>query len=148
MFKHILLPTDGSSVSMKAVKRGIDFAKSIDARVTALFVTLPYRQVMAEGYILPGSKLLEKRYTEEVTQQARKVLGAVEALAKRAGVPCKTVHVGAYAPYEAIVSGARRAKCDLIMMGSHGRGGLQTLLLGSETNKVLSHSRIPVLVYR
>ena len=148
MFKHVLLPTDGSRLSLKAVKRGLEFAKSSGAKVTALFVSMPYRIAMGEGYIMPAQRTLATRYAQEVERHARAVLGVVERLAERSRVSCKTVHASAYAPYEAIIDNARRGKCDLILMGSHGRGGLRALLLGSETTKVLSHSRIPVLVLR
>jgi nucleotide-binding universal stress UspA family protein len=149
MFKHILLPIDGSALANKALRKGVDLAKSINAKVTCVFVALPYRLVFYEGYqIAQAQKLMQARYEKEVRQYARELLGKAEHMAAQAGVSCNSVHASALAPYRGIIRTARRGGCDLIVMASHGHGGVAALLLGSVTNKVLTHSRIPVLVYR
>ncbi|HYJ20286.1 MAG TPA: universal stress protein [Burkholderiales bacterium] len=147
MFKHILLPTDGSSVSDKAVKRGIEFAKKIKARVTALHV-VPAFKFMADEGITPLSPALKKRFQDEGMARAKAMLDAVAKQARTRGVRCATLCVSSDLPYEEIVATARRKKCDLIMMASHGRRGLSSILLGSETAKVLTHSKVPVLIVR
>lgn len=147
MFKHILLPTDGSPVSDKAVKRGIEFAKKIKARVTALHV-VPEFKFMADEGITPLSPALKKRFQDEGMARAKAMLEAVAKQARARGVRCTTLCVSSDQPHQEIVATARRKKCDLVMMASHGRRGLSSLLLGSETAKVLTHSKVPVLVVR
>ena len=148
MFKHILLPTDGSKLSDRAVQRGMQFAKEINARVTALHVVPEFRMVVEEGFVSPMSAELKKRFENESQQHARKMLAKVEKTADEAGVKCESVSVVSDYPYQQIIEIAKKKKCDLIMMASHGRRGLSSLLLGSETAKVLTHSKIPVLVVR
>lgn len=148
MFKHLLLPTDGSKLSDRAVQRGIEFAKEIDARVTAIHVVPEFRMVVEEGFVSPMSAELKKRFERESQEHAKKMLAKVEKLADQAGVKCESVSVVSDFPYQQIIETAKRKKCDLIMMASHGRRGLSSLLLGSETAKVLTHSKIPVLVVR
>lgn len=147
MFKHILLPTDGSPFSNKAVKRGIEFAKQIRARVTAIHVVPEFRVIPDESFA-PMSPALKKRFEDESRARAQKMLDAVARQAKAHGVRCATVSVASDLPYQQIIATARNKKCDLIMMASHGRRGLSSLLLGSETAKVLTHSKVPVLVVR
>ena len=147
MFKHILLPTDGSPVSDKAVRRGIEFAKKIRARVTALHV-VPEFKFMADEGITPLSPALKKRFQDEGMARAKAMLEAVAKQARLRGVRCATLCVSSDQPHQEIVATARRKKCDLVMMASHGRRGLSSLLLGSETAKVLTHSKVPVLVVR
>lgn len=148
MYKHILLPTDGSPLSEKAVKQCIKLAKSIGAKVTAINVTPEYQMIMNEGFVMPNTAQIKKRFEEEIGQRSKKLLAAVKASAGAAGVDCDSVSVASGVPYEAIIKQAKKAKCDLIMMASHGRKGLSSILLGSETAKVLTHSTIPVLVVR
>lgn len=148
MFQHILLPTDGSKLSDRAVKRGIEFAKSANASVTAVHVVPEFRMVVEEGFVSPMSAELKKRFENESQQHARKMLDKVEAAARGAGVQCDSVAVVSDYPYQQIIETARKKKCDLIIMASHGRRGLSSLLLGSETAKVLTHSKVPVLVMR
>ena len=148
MFKHILLPTDGSKLSERAVQRGIQFAKEMNARVTALHAVPEFRMVVEEGFVSPMSAELKKRFENESQQHARKMLAKVEKTAREAGVKCESVAVVSDYPYQQIIEIAKKQKCDLIMMASHGRRGLSSLLLGSETAKVLTHSKIPVLVVR
>jgi nucleotide-binding universal stress UspA family protein len=148
MYKHILLPTDGSKLADKAVKQGIALAKSLGARVTVVNVTPEFRMVMDEGFVLPNSALLKKRFDDETSRRSKAVLEAHKATAVSSTVACETVMVTSGRPYDAIIKQAKKGKCDLIMMASHGRSGLSSILLGSETAKVLTHSTIPVLVVR
>ena len=147
MFKHILLPHDGSALSGKAVKRGIDFAGKINARVTAIHV-VPQFMVAADVSLVPLSPALRKRLEEQAHLRAQKMLGTIARQAKTRGLRCATMSVASDFPYQQIITAARKKKCDLIMMASHGRRGLSSLLLGSETAKVLMHSKVPVLVVR
>ena len=149
MFKHILLPTDGSMLANKAVRQGIELAKSMNAKVTCVFVALPYQLTAYRGYkMAPAQKLMQARYEKEIRRYADKVLAEAESTAAHAGVACSSVHVSSLAPHDGIIKTAHRRKCDLVAMASHGRGGVGALLLGSVTSKVLAHSKIPVLVYR
>lgn len=148
MFKHILLPTDGSKLSDKAVKSGIEFAKSIKARVTSIHVVPEFGMVMDEGFVAPMSAELKQRYEKESKAHAQKMLDKVGKLASAAGVAHDAVVVNSDVPYQQIIETAKKRKCDLILMASHGRRGLSSLLLGSETAKVLTHSKVPVLVVR
>ena len=148
MFKHILLPTDGSPLSEKGVKRGIAFAKGIKARVTTMHV-VPQFRLLADADPLPSAVALRQRLVAEAQDRAKRIVDRPAKWAKAAGVRCKSVIVppGGLI-YEKIIATARREKCDLIFMSSHGRRGLSSVLLGSETSKVLTHSKIPVLVVR
>ena len=148
MYKHILLPTDGSKLADKAVKQGVALAKSIGAKVTVINVTPEYQMAMDEGFVLPNSNMLRKRFDDEMAARSKGVLAAAQSKAQAAGVSSNGVVASSGRPYEAIIRHARKARCDLIMMASHGRKGLSSILLGSETAKVLTHSTIPVLVVR
>ncbi|HEV7390488.1 MAG TPA: universal stress protein [Burkholderiales bacterium] len=148
MFKHILLPTDGSKLSDRAVQRGIELAEAVDARVTAVHVVPEFRMMADESFVLPTSVDLKSRYEKEAKARALKMLDKIAARAQAAGVAYEGVVVVGETPYEHIIETARKRKCDLIMMASHGRRGLSALLLGSETSKVLTHSKVPVLVVR
>ena len=147
MFKHILLPTDGSPVSSKAVKSGIEFAKKIRARVTALHVVSSFRFMADEG-AMELNPALRKRFEDEGKARGKEILDAIAKQARAKGVRCATVCVSGDQSFHEIVAAARRSKCDLIMMASHGRRGISSLLLGSVTSKVLLHSKVPVLVVR
>ena len=149
MFRNILIPTDGSKLSLRGVNAGIRLAKSLGAKVSSLYVLFPYVPPgygRASVYRLPGMTLKESKKACE--RQAEKALERVRAEAKRAGVECTTRYVTLGQPWQAILHAARAGKCDAIAMASHGRGGLAGLILGSETNRVLAHSKIPVLVVR
>jgi len=147
MFKHILIPTDGSPVATKAVKAGIALAAEIGARITAYYgldpMPAPY---YGDGYTI------DARVIEDIERSARafaeKSLGKIAQAAKAAGVSCTAVINKPVTPYDGIIAVAKKNKCDAIFMASHGRRGIAGLVLGSVTNKVLSHSKIPVLVYR
>lgn len=148
MFKHILLPTDGSKLSGRAVKHGIQFARSIKAKLTTIHAVPEFRMIVEEGFVSPMTAELKKRFENESQQHAKKMLAKVEKEAKAAGVKCETVVVVSDFPYQQIIEIAKKKKCDLVVMASHGRKGLSSLLLGSETAKVLTHSKLPVLVVR
>ena len=148
MFKHILLPTDGSKLSDRAIKRGVEFASSIHAKITVIHVVPEFKMVVEEGFVSPMTAELKGRYEKESRLHAEKMLAKVEELAAAADVKCESVAVTSDFPYQQIIEIARKRKCDLIMMASHGRRGLSSLLLGSETAKVLTHSKVPVLVVR
>lgn len=145
MFKHILLPTDGSDLSERAVLAGISFAKEIGAQVTGLTVLPEFHTFTYKTEMLEDTR---EEFTAATEQQAAKHLAFISDAARSAGVSCATVHVVADDPYDAILQAARERSCDLIIMASHGRRGVKGVLLGSETQKVLVHSDIPVLVYR
>jgi len=145
MFRHILLPTDGSPLSEAAVEKGIDFAKSINARVTGLCVVPKQYPSYYDAEIL-GS--FQEEAEAECKESAKIQLTALKRTAQGAEVACDIVMETSDQPYEAIVNVAEQKGCDLIMMASHGRRGIGALLIGSETQKVLTHSKIPVLVYR
>lgn len=149
MFTHILLPTDGSELSNEAVIQAIHTAKALGAKITAVNVVREYHPVFSgEGFMLPDLNVLKERFEEQQAENADKILDGVKKAAAECGVPCFSVVVSSDRPYEAIIRQAEKSKCDLIVMASHGRKGLEGLLLGSETHKVLVHSKIPVLVCR
>ena len=145
MFKHVLLPTDGSELSEAAIKEGVQFAKGVNAKVTGFSVMPEFHVVTYKTEMLEDTKGEFARNSKADTDQ---FLAVVEKTAKAAGVACDVDVATSDNPYEAIIKAAKDKGCDLIMMASHGRKGMQGLLLGSETNKVLTHSKIPVLVYR
>lgn len=149
MFKTILLPTDGSPLSAKAVDAAIRLARLAGARIVAFHVVEPYP--LQGAYAAEGSgiaALQPENFAERGREYAKCVLDGVAAAAAAAKVPCSTSYAISHSAAEAIVAQARQEGCDLIVMASHGRRGLKGLLLGSETQKVLTHSAIPVLVYR
>lgn len=145
MFKHILLPTDGSELSEAAVRNGIDFAKRLQAKVTGLCVVpKDYSSYYDAEY--PGG--VKERAEAQRKEKAKSYLSVITNAAQNEGVACEVVMKMSDQPYEAIVEMAEQKGCDLIMMASHGRRGVGALLIGSETQKVLTHSKIPVLVVR
>jgi nucleotide-binding universal stress UspA family protein len=149
MYKHILVPTDGSALSLKAAKAAVDLAKVHKAKVTALHVMAPYVPPTAgDGIMYYPETFSPEQYKKAVEKEAQKALRKVQAAAAAKKVACDTVAVTHDQPWETIIATAKKRKCDLIVMASHGRRGIAGLLLGSETTKVLTHSRIPVLVCR
>lgn len=148
MYKRIFLPTDGSKLSTKAIKAGIALARSLNASVTIFHAYPAFRQVMDEGYLFPATDEIRLRYEEQARAHTEKILAAAAKLAEKAGVRCSSVAVCGDRVYEEIIAASKKKRCDLIVMASHGRKGLSSLLLGSETAKVLTHSTIPVLVVR
>jgi nucleotide-binding universal stress UspA family protein len=148
-YKHIMLPVDGSDPSRKAEKECIAFAKSTGAKVTAIHVVYHFH-LHFQPWATPKSvhRKIEKEHEEEATAIAQKMISALTKRAKAEGVDCVGLVVVGDSPYEEIIKSAEERKCDLIMMASHGRKGLDAVLLGSETVKVLTHSKIPMLVVR
>jgi nucleotide-binding universal stress UspA family protein len=145
MFTHILLATDGSPLSEAAIAEGIRFAKEAHAKVTGFHATPEFRIFTYKTEMLEDT---EEQFVKDSQAHARQYLGVIEEAAKEAGVACDTATVRNDHPYEAIIDAAEKNGCDLIMMASHGRHGVRGALIGSETQKVLTHSKIPVLVYR
>jgi nucleotide-binding universal stress UspA family protein len=146
MFKHILMPTDGSEHSEKAVARGIELAKLCGARVTGIHVMPDYRVLMAsEGMDSPG---LDDNMEEQARAQATRFLAFVQRTAEAAGVPCDTLIAQGQHPYDAIVDTANERGCDLIVMTARHRKGLVSLIMGSEASRVLHRASIPVLTFR
>ncbi len=147
MFKHILVPTDGSELSQATAQRAVSFAKEAGAKITAFFSKPEYPiAYFGEGALIDPTT--PDTFAEMAEQQASQYLGEISKLCAEAGVPCDVVSATSDIPYEAIIEAATKAGCDLIFMASHGRRGISGFLLGSETNKVLTHSKVPVLVYR
>jgi len=146
MFKHVLIPTDGSELSQKAIRIGVELAKFHGARVTGVHAIPDYHLMIAyEGAFDP---VTEERIEKEARVRAENYLDFIKKTAAAAGVPCDTVCETSDHPYDAILKTADAKNCDLILMTSHGRKGLVAVLLGSETRKVLTHTRVPVLVVR
>ena len=145
MFKNILIATDGSDLAAKAIAQGVLFAKEIGAKITAVTVTEPFHAVSVKPSQLEYTPLEYKKHAEA---HAAKVLGTVSDAAKTADVACEMLHLEHKHVYQAIIDAATARRCDLIVMASHGRRGVSAVVLGSETVKVLTHSTIPVLVYR
>jgi nucleotide-binding universal stress UspA family protein len=148
MYKHIMLPIDGSELSLKAARECFRFAKAIGSAVTAIHVVAHGNLVIEEALGSDEVKRLKKGYEATASKAAQGILSKLEAEAGALGVKCDSIVVVGDHPYQEIINQATRNKCDLIMMASHGRRPLQTLLLGSETAKLLTHSKLPVLVVR
>ncbi len=147
MFKHILIPTDGSELSRATASRAVSFAKEAGARVTVFYAKPEYPiAYFGEGALIDPTT--PEKFAELADQQAAEYLADVQRQCAEAGVECNTVAATSDVPYEAIIEAAEKSACDLIFMASHGRRGISGFLLGSETNKVLTHSKVPVLVYR
>ena len=146
MFKNILIPTDGSELSQRAVHTAVGLAKLHQSRITGIHVIPDYHLLIAyEGAFDP---VTEERIEEEAKARADSYLEFVSKIAREAGVPCDTACETSDHPYDAILKTAESKGCDLIVMTSHGRKGLAAVLLGSETRKVLTHAKIPVLIVR
>jgi nucleotide-binding universal stress UspA family protein len=147
MFKHILIPTDGSDTALKAVRAGVALAAEIGARVTGYCAQEPVpTHIYGDGYI--ADKKMVAEFERRAAEFSRKAVGEVEKAAKAAGVPCTVLISKSAVPYRAIVETAQKKDCDAIFMASHGHRGLAKLFLGSVTQEVLTHSKIPVLVFR
>ncbi len=145
MYKHLLIATDGSELAAKAVEQGLALAKVLNAKATAITVSEPWTAVA------PGEMALyfpPDEYAKSAAANVAKIFNAVEAAAAKAGVACATQHVKDRYAAEGIVDAAKERGCDLIVMASHGRRGLSRLLIGSQTNRVVTHSTIPVLICR
>lgn len=150
MFRSILIAVDGSPPSMAAARHGIALAAALGARVTAVMVTTPWAVQLARepAAIVPGAVVAESEYEDRVEAAAAKVLQSAADAAQAASVACKTLHVSHRDPFQGILDAAAKERCDLIVVGSHGRRGVAAVLLGNEARRVISHSTLPVLVYR
>lgn len=149
MFKHLLLPTDGSALAAKGVKTGVRLAKALGARVTGVYVIEPYLPTMVpEGAVMAAPAFDPRDYESAAAAQAEKALARLEREARGAGLRCAKQSVTAAQPWQGILKVARAKSCDAVVIASHGRGGLGGLILGSQTARVLAHSKIPVLVIR
>ena len=147
MFKSILVATDGTARSNHAVKAAAALAKDLGSTLTLFHATRTYHSLYypdGAGFAWPP----EKQFLKEASAGADKVLASASALAARQGVKAATAHASSDAPADALIAAAKKVKADLIVMASHGRKGLDKLLMGSETQKVLAHSKLPVLVVR
>ena len=145
MYKHVLLPTDGSELSERAARDGVRLAKSLGAQLTVLHTTPSFYPF--ETYTHAAAERAAE-YEAVWRKKAARALEPIEQMAREAGVICSAVHRVAESPSEIIISVAAERDCDLIFMASHGRRSVTALLIGSETNKVLTHTKIPVLAWR
>lgn len=148
MFKHILIPTDGSRLAAKGVKAGIKLARALGARVTGVKIVLPYMPPIYGEAAVYYPAFSPGDYDRISAKEAKKALGLIEREARAAKVQCTTRIVKQAQPWQGILKAARAAKCDAIVMSTHGRGGIGGLILGSETQHVLARSKIPVVVIR
>lgn len=145
LFQHLLLPIDGSDLSLNAFTTGLEMAKVFGAKVTALHVVPPFNSLAYMTELLAAAEL---RYSQQAVQSASRYLDKVKAMAKEADVACECRYSFGERPYEAIVETANAQHCDLIVMATHGWHGMNKMVLGSETQKVLIKSCVPVLVCR
>ena len=149
MFRNILVPTDGSRMSRRAVQRAMRLAREQKARVTGLWVGPAWEpNLYAYGDAVPPGFVSPRQHSAHVMKAAARHLRSVKKLATAAGVRCKCYCVEGAFSYLEIIKAARRNRCDLIVMASHSRRGISRLLLGSQTSKVLALATIPVLVCR
>ncbi len=145
MYKHILIATDGSDIASAAANHAIELAKSLAAALTIVTVSEPYEAVAftdSMGAIDPAE------FRSRSSEYANKILATTSAIAKQAGVECDTRHQEDHWPYDGIIKAAEQCGADLIVVGSHGRRGIEGLLLGSQAMKLLTHTKIPTLVIR
>jgi nucleotide-binding universal stress UspA family protein len=147
MFKHILMPTDGSEHSEKAILRGIELAKLCGAKVTGIHVMPDYRMLVASAD-MESPAGVDENMDEQARSQAERFLAFVQRSADAAGVPCDTVIAQRQHPYDAIVDTANQRGCDLIVMTARHRKGLVSLIMGNEASRVLHRASIPVLTFR
>jgi len=148
MYKHILIATDGSELAKKAETQGLALAKDLKSAATVVTVTEAWSALELANQAERGAAHPLEDYEKNVAALAERILSTVSATAKSMGVTCLTLHAKDQHPAEGIIQTAKARGCDLIVMASHGRRGLQKVLLGSQANKVLSHSSIPVLICR
>ncbi|MGI9478502.1 MAG: universal stress protein [Hyphomicrobiaceae bacterium] len=145
MYSNILVATDGSDIADKAVQHAVALAKSLNAKLTAVMVTEPFEAVAFTDNL---SVVNPADYAARSEAYAQEILSKAIEHAKAAGVTCETLHQDSHWPYAGIIDAAEQANTDLIVIGSHGRRGLEGLLLGSQAMKLLTHSKTPTLVVR
>jgi len=148
MYKKILIATDGSEFAKEAVKHGIGLAKSTGASITVVTVTELWSAIDMAHKSKVGIKDPINEYEKAAAALADKVLAAVEAMAKKANVACDSIHIKDKHPAEGIIETAKKKRCDLIVMASHGRRGIQKMLLGSIAAEVITQSKIPVMIIK
>jgi nucleotide-binding universal stress UspA family protein len=148
MYKHILIATDGSELAQKALTTGLELAKHLEAKATAVTVTEPWDALSMAALAERNLPNPVADYEEGVAAAANRILWGVGETAKKMGVTCTTAHVKDKHPAEGIIEAAKERGCDLIVMASHGRRGVSKLLLGSEATRVLTLSPVPVLICR
>lgn len=146
MYRHILIPTDGSELAEHAVTNGLALAKSLGAKVSVIVVEEPFNWLSVSETTARQITQETAKHAEQIKEHATSVLNRAANAAKQAGVSCETIQVENEQPYQAIIAAARDKGCDLIVMASHGRSGLSGVLIGSVTSKVLTHTKTPVLV--
>jgi nucleotide-binding universal stress UspA family protein len=147
MYRNILIPTDGSALSRAAALAGVELARSMGAKVTAFFAAPPATPIVYKD-LAPVGYMTTRQHAAAIKTAAERYLGVIEDAARAAGVRCKSVCTTSDFPADAIIATAKKEKCDLIFIASHGRRGLAGVILGSQTQKVLAHAKIPVLVHR
>ena len=145
MYKHILIATDGSELAQKVVGHGLALARALDAKALVVTVTEPWTSVVS-GEMVIAFPIDDDEQT--VTANASKILATSIEIARKLGISCETLHVKDRFPAEGIVETAKARSCDLIVMASHGRRGLSRMLLGSQANRVVIESTVPVLICR
>lgn len=145
MYQNILIPTDGTALSLAALDHGMKLAKEAGAKVTVVTVVEPFHVLSTDSTQIAETRM---GYARHIKAEAERRLAEAGAKARALGLSCDVVQVEHDHPYQAIIDTAARKGCDLIAMASHGRRGMSALVIGSETSKVLTHSTIPVLVYR
>lgn len=145
MYRHILVASDGSELSSRAIEGALRLAHALRAKVTVLTVIEPLRAISIDSERIDRTRADYERFAAE---QAWLHLAEAEHRARQIGISCEVEQIKGQNPYEAIIATAAAKSCDLIAMASHGRSGASAMLMGSQTAKVLAHSRIPVLVYR
>jgi len=148
MYRNILIATDGSDLASKAVDHGVMLAKGMGASVIFVTVTENWPAVAMGPEFSQGIFVPIENFEEMATKSAQKILAAAKTAAQGAGIECETLHVPDRAAAEGIIATANEKGCDLIVMASHGRRGLNRLVLGSQTTEVLAYSKVPVLVLR
>lgn len=148
MYKHILLPTDGSELAMKGVEQGLALAKALQALATIVTVTPHWsiHEMAVEARKARANPI--ERFEKEAAEAARQILDDAKAKAAAAGISANAIHVAEMNAAEGIIDAAMKHGCDLIVMSSHGRRGVRRMILGSQTAEVLAHTTIPVLVIR
>lgn len=145
MYKHILIATDGSEIAGKAISHGIELAKALGAKLSAVTVTEPLETIVE---VETMGMIRASDYDKQCEVSANKILSSVTSAAQAAGIECNVSHEQNRWPYEGIIAAAEKVDADLIVIGSHGRRGIEGLLIGSQANKLLTHTKIPALVVR
>ena len=145
MYQHIIVATDGSDIAAQAMRHAIDLAKAIGAKLSAVTVTEPFEMI---AFAEQATVISPTDYKKSTGEYAQKILGAAKSAAQQAGLECQTIHAENRYPYQGIIDAAATNGADLIVIGSHGRSGIEGFLLGSQAVKLLTLCKIPALVVR